>query len=183
MIKLKCVLVLMSICWLLSIKSDDVVYDTNRVSYLKLSNLIDVKFNPQYSHSLLVSAIIQVESKGNPKAVSHRGAMGLMQIMPEIAYKFEVKNPFNPDENVKAGKRLFREELQRFNGDIFLALAAYNAGSPRITKAIKKAGSRRYWDIYPHLPKETQNYIPKIIKEVMILTINSYTIKLKKGNV
>lgn len=168
--------------FILTTESDTIVYNTSSLSYPRISDYINIK-SQSSDHPILISAIIQVESKGNPKAVSHRGAMGLMQIMPEIAYKFEVKNPFNPDENIKAGKRLFREELQRFNGDVLLALAAYNAGSPRVLKAIRKAGSKQYLDIYPYLPKETQNYIPKIIKEVLTITLNSYTIELNKGNV
>lgn len=149
---------------------------------LNLSELFTIKQNPAApNRPIIISAIIQVESKGNPKAVSHRGAMGLMQIMPEIAEKFNVDNPFDPKQNIAAGKRLFKEELKRFNGDYLLALSAYNAGSPKVLKAIKKAKSRNYLDVYPHLPKETRNYVPKVLKEVVQVALRTYTIEFTKG--
>lgn len=112
----------------------------------------------------LVKAVIKVESNGNPKAESHAGAQGLMQLMPEIQKAFGVTDPFDVQQNVTAGERLLVEELRRF-GDVELALAAYNAGSPAVRRAIKKAGGARdFQAIKKYLPKETQDYVPKVLR-------------------
>jgi hypothetical protein len=76
----------------------------------------------------LVEAIVQTESAGNPTAVSPKGARGLMQLMPERAAELGVRNSFDPHQNVDGGVRHVRDLLQRFGGDVTLALAAYNAG-------------------------------------------------------
>ena len=100
----------------------------------------------------LVRAIIQVESAFNPRAVSPKGAMGLMQLMPATAKQFGVIDPFNPAENIRAGVSYLRHLLDRYDHDEQLALAAYNAGPG----AVDKYGSR----VPPY--KETQNYVRKI---------------------
>jgi len=82
----------------------------------------------------LVRAIIQVESGFNPHAVSHKGAMGLMQLMPQTARSLDVRNPFDPEQNVDAGVRHFKKLLENYNGDVKLSLAAYNAGSTAVDK-------------------------------------------------
>lgn len=112
----------------------------------------------------LIQAIIQTESAGNPKAISPAGAKGLMQLMPAMAKAFGVTDPFDPEENVRGGTELLKEELKRFGGDVRLALAAYNAGSPAVMKAINKAESADFEVIKQYLPKETQNYVPKVMK-------------------
>lgn len=112
----------------------------------------------------LIQAVIQTESAGNPKAVSPTGAKGLMQLMPAMAKAFGVADPFDPEENVRGGTELLKEELKRFGGDIRLALAAYNAGSPAVMKAINRAESADFEVIKQYLPKETQNYVPKVMK-------------------
>jgi soluble lytic murein transglycosylase-like protein len=94
-----------------------------------------------------------VESRYNPRAVSHRGAQGLMQLMPTTARWLGVKDSFNPQANIDAGVRYFRRLLDRFNGDVKLALAAYNAGSRYV---------RKYNGIPPF--KSTHEYIKKVLE-------------------
>jgi soluble lytic murein transglycosylase len=101
----------------------------------------------------LLKAIIKAESNFDPKAVSKVGASGLMQIMPENFESFNIKDPFNPWENIMAGTGYFSSLLMRFNGKLPLALAAYNAGPSMVDK---------YNDIPPFL--ETQDYVEKVIK-------------------
>lgn len=113
----------------------------------------------------LVKAVIKVESNYNHRAVSPKGAQGLMQLMPANQKKFGVKNPNDPIQNINAGIQLLNEEMDRFKDNKLLALAAYNSGSPRVERAIKKAGSRSWAAVRPHLPKETQDYIVKVLRE------------------
>jgi hypothetical protein len=101
----------------------------------------------------LIRAIIMVESSNNPRAVSHRGAQGLMQLMPTTARWLGVEDSFNPQANIDAGVRYFRRLLDRFNGDVKLALAAYNAGSRYVCK---------YKGIPPF--KATRSYIKKVLE-------------------
>ena len=80
----------------------------------------------------LISSVIAAESNFDPKAVSRRNARGLMQLLPETAARFGVKNIFDPQENIDAGTHYLRDLLQRYNNDLALALAAYNAGPERV---------------------------------------------------
>jgi len=100
----------------------------------------------------LVRAVIQVESAFNPRAVSPKGAMGLMQLMPDTAKRFGVIDPFNPAENIRAGVSYLRQLLDKYDHDEQLALAAYNAGPG----AVDKYGAK----VPPY--RETQNYVLKI---------------------
>jgi len=99
----------------------------------------------------LVKALIKVESNFNPKAVSHKGAMGLMQLMPATARSLNVSNPFDPQQNVDAGVRHLKGLLQNFGGDVRLSLAAYNAGQGAV---MRNGGIPPY--------RETQNYVQRI---------------------
>ena len=117
----------------------------------------------------LIQAVIRVESAGNPTAQSGAGAQGLMQLMPAMQKAFKVSDPFHPAENVRGGTALLEEEFNRFK-DKRLALAAYNAGSPAVNRAIKKAGSRDWNAVKKFLPKETRDYVPKVLREEIKLT-------------
>lgn len=101
--------------------------------------------------SELIRAVIAVESGFDPQAVSPKGAMGLMQLMPTLANAYAVKDPFDVEENITAGSR-FLSELMRKYGDLRLALAAYNAGEP----AVDAQGG------VPNYP-ETRAYIDKVL--------------------
>jgi soluble lytic murein transglycosylase len=80
----------------------------------------------------LVKAVMLTESNSNPAAISRKGAQGLMQIMPDTAQIVELKNPFDPDENIRAGARYLKLLQEMFKGDLELVLAAYNAGPAKV---------------------------------------------------
>jgi soluble lytic murein transglycosylase-like protein len=101
--------------------------------------------------SHLVMAIIAVESAFNPRAVSRRNARGLMQLMPETAARFGVRDPFDERENVRGGTRYLRQLLTRFEGNLTLALAAYNAG---------EAAIEQHGGVPPF--QETQDYVKRV---------------------
>jgi len=82
----------------------------------------------------LVKAVMIAESRGNPNAVSRKGAQGLMQIMPDTARSLDLKHPFDPSENIEAGAIYLKRLYKRFTGNTELILAAYNAGPGRVTQ-------------------------------------------------
>jgi Transglycosylase SLT domain len=99
----------------------------------------------------LVRSVVKVESNYNPNAVSRKGAMGLMQLMPGTARSLNVTNPFDPTQNVDAGVRHLKRLLESYGGNVPLSLAAYNAGS----KAVARSAG------VPHFA-ETRNYVRRI---------------------
>jgi soluble lytic murein transglycosylase-like protein len=99
----------------------------------------------------LVRAVVKVESNFNPNAVSRKGAMGLMQLMPSTARQLRVNNPFDPEQNVDAGVRHLKKLLESYGGDVKLTLAAYNAGSGAVARS---SGVPHY--------AETRNYVRRI---------------------
>jgi len=101
----------------------------------------------------LLKAIMKVESDFNPKAVSKKGAKGLMQIMPSNFNALGIKDPFNPEESIMGGALYLKQLLNRFNGKIHLALAAYNAGPDNVDRSSGIPPIR-----------ETENYVNKVMK-------------------
>ena len=100
----------------------------------------------------LVDALVRVESSYDPRAVSRKGAMGLMQLMPDTADRLDVEDPFDPEENVRAGVKEFSRLVDRYAGNLQLALAAYNAGEGAVA---------RYRGVPPY--NETRNYVSRIL--------------------
>ncbi len=101
----------------------------------------------------ILKAIMKVESDFNPTAVSKKGAMGLMQIMPENFKALKLKNPFNPRQNIMAGAWYFKQLLNRFDGKLHLALAAYNAGPDNVSRS----------QTIPPI-RETELFVKKVIR-------------------
>lgn len=102
----------------------------------------------------LVASVIAVESNFNPNAVSWRAARGLMQLMPETAARFGVTSIFDPQQNIEAGTRYLKELLLRYNGDLALTLAAYNAGPDRVGQ---------YRSVPPY--RETREYVRRVTEK------------------
>ncbi len=102
----------------------------------------------------LVTSVIRAESGFNARAVSPKGAQGLMQLMPQTASKLGVQNAFDPQSNVEAGTRYLRELLERYNFDLIKALAAYNAGPQRV---------EQYNGVPPYY--ETRAYVARIVRD------------------
>ena len=102
----------------------------------------------------LIRAVIKVESSFNPFAVSEKGAMGLMQLMPDTAEEMQVAEPFEAEDNIMGGSRYLRKMLNLFEGDLKLSLAAYNAGPNKVLE----------YGRIPRIP-ETEQYVEKVLFE------------------
>ncbi len=118
----------------------------------RFDHLINRAADQHGVESPLVKAIIRAESGFNPKAVSKKGAMGLMQIMPQNIKPLNIKDPFDPWENILGGTLYFKRMLKRYKGTLRLALAAYNAGPSAVDQ---------YNSIPPY--PETQEYVRKVL--------------------
>ncbi len=122
-------------------------------SIRRYSPIIDLASRSNGVEPALVHAVVSAESGYNPAAVSRTGARGLMQLMPETAKRYGVRNVMDPVENIYAGVRYLRDLLLMFNGNLELAIAAYNAGE----NAVIRNGNR----VPPYA--ETLQYVPKVL--------------------
>ncbi len=158
-----------SVLWKLDDKGRKVFYNNPSKTRLKLTDSGEVWLGysnrvEEYSELIntisqrhgvdpeLVKAVIQVESNYNDRAVSHKGACGLMQLMPATAARYGVQSIFEPAQNIDGGVRYLRDLLELFNSDVRLSVAAYNAGENRV---------QRINDIPDFI--ETQNYVRKVM--------------------
>lgn len=124
----------------------------------KIENAIE-KYSKKYGvDSNLIRSIIKAESNFDPNAVSEAGAQGLMQLMPEISKSLGVKNPFDIEQNIEGGVKHIKSYIDMYDGDIEMALMAYNGGPTRMLNR----GVNSIEDIYK-MPKETQNYVTKVM--------------------
>jgi soluble lytic murein transglycosylase-like protein len=120
---------------------------------MQYDELIDEHATANAVNPALVKAVIQAESAFNPRARSHKGAMGLMQLMPSTAAELGVQDPYDPVENIRAGVIYLKQLLMKYADNVSLALAAYNAGPGAVA---------RYGTVPPY--RETRNYVEKVRK-------------------
>lgn len=124
----------------------------SRLTGASIDELIEAFAAEHAIDSALIRAVIKVESNFNHKAVSRKGAQGLMQLMPSTIWRLSVGDAYDPHENIGAGVRYLRQLLDQFQGDLTLALAAYNAGENAVL---------RYRGVPPY--QETREYVTKVM--------------------
>lgn len=123
------------------------------INYMRFERLIHQAASRHNVDAALVKAVIHTESYFNPHATSHKGASGLMQLMPQTAEHLGVTDMYNPRQNIDGGTKYLSQLMKRYGNSMTLVLAAYNAGE----KAVQK-----YRGIPPY--KETQNYVKKVLE-------------------
>lgn len=123
------------------------------INYMRFESLIHQAASRHNVDAALVKAVIHTESYFNPRATSHKGASGLMQLMPQTAEHLGVTDMYNPRQNINGGTKYLSQLMKRYGNSIALTLAAYNAGETAVAK---------YRGIPPY--KETQNYVKKVLK-------------------
>jgi len=141
--------------------------DNEKAEQVNFSSFINAAAKRYNLAPELIQAIIKIESSFNPFAISERGAMGLMQLMPETAKEMNVGSPFEAEENIMGGSRYLRTLHDLFAGDLQLVLAAYNAGPNRILE-----NSHRI----PRIP-ETEEYVKKVLQEYGRIRENALAIQ------
>lgn len=130
--------------------------ESHGISPARLEELVQTTAARHNVDPELVRAVMETESGGNPTAVSRKGAMGLMQLMPETALQLGVKSVFSPEDNLEAGVRYLRTLLEHYNGDLDKSLAAYNAGAGAVDRA---GGVPQYRETREYVRKVTSNYL------------------------
>ena len=126
------------------------------VPKLELTEMVEDAANRQGVDPSLVLEVARQESGFRPCAVSRKGAEGLMQLMPSTQIQFQVSDPFDAKQSIEAGSKLLKDLLERYHGDISLALSAYNAGAGRVDRSLG----------IPEIP-ETQNYVVDILSRLI----------------
>ncbi len=144
--------------------------------FFHYTNIAEEKAKKYEIDPQLIKAIIKVESNWNPRAVSPKGALGLMQLMPSTASLMGVINPFNPKDNIEGGVRYLKYLLEKFKGNLTLALAAYNAGPKKVEKIM---------DVPPIT--ETITYVRRVMnyysggKDMPLNKLNTSSSEIKKS--
>jgi soluble lytic murein transglycosylase-like protein len=119
-----------------------------------LNSIVSAASNRNQVDADFIASVIRAESANNPRAISPKGAQGLMQLMPQTASKLGVRNSFDPAQNIDGGVRYLRELLLLYDNDMIKALAAYNAGPQRV---------QQYQGLPPY--RETHAYVARVIKD------------------
>jgi len=130
--------------------------DCSAISKPELARLIDEAADRQGVDSAVIREVARQESGFQPCAISPKGAEGLMQLMPSTQMQFQVRNPFDAKQSIDAGSKLLKDLLDRYHGDLSLALSAYNAGAA----TVDRAGG------IPPIP-ETQNYVMDVLTRLV----------------